>query len=106
MQPIRGDWRLKIKASKKAAKTLPDKQEAPAKEVPSAQPAPNLAELNKGLPPGWQAIWDSTSKAVYYGNIVTKVNFFLSRKRYLWNTIGSSPSLEQVCIRACREGCC
>lgn len=25
------------------------------------------------LPPGWQAMWDSTAGSVYFGNLVTKV---------------------------------
>lgn len=73
MQPIRGDWRTKVKAARKAVQKEAEAERAPAKEVPHVEQTPDLSEQNKGLPPGWQAIWDPASKGVYYGNINTKV---------------------------------
>jgi len=64
MQPIVGDWRAKVKAAKKAAK----KADKPPKDG-----QPDLKEASRGLPAGWQAIWDAASKKVYFGNMVTKV---------------------------------
>lgn len=83
LQPIRGDWRTKVKVAKKASQKVADKEEAPAKEAPLPNPVPDLSEHNKGLPPGWQAIWDPTSKGVYFGNIVTKVASFPTLSPYL-----------------------
>ena len=74
-QPVRGDWRSKVKVARKSVQKAAETQEAPAKEAPRLEHAPDLSEQNKGLPPGWQAIWDPASKGVYYGNINTKVAF-------------------------------
>ncbi|KAK6947123.1 WW domain [Dillenia turbinata] len=32
---------------------------------------PDLVELSKDLPSGWQAYWDESSKQIYYGNAIT-----------------------------------
>ncbi|KAG8661417.1 uncharacterized protein LOC110624173 isoform X3 [Manihot esculenta] len=68
-QPLGGDWRERVKrrraqAAKEDAKTPP---EAPIVE----NKQPDVAELSKGLPSGWQAYWDEASKQVYYGNVIT-----------------------------------
>ncbi|KAJ6751854.1 hypothetical protein OIU85_002285 [Salix viminalis] len=68
-QPLGGDWRERVKrrraqAAKEAALTLP---EAPTDE----NKQPDLEELSKGLPSGWQVYWDESSKKVYYGNVIT-----------------------------------
>ncbi|XP_012078470.1 formin-binding protein 4 isoform X2 [Jatropha curcas] len=66
-QPLGGDWRERVKrrraqAAKEAARTP-----SPVEE----NKQPDLAELSKGLPSGWQAYWDEASKQVYYGNAIT-----------------------------------
>lgn len=38
---------------------------------PTSQKQPDLNEVTRGLPSGWQAYWDESSKQVYYGNSVT-----------------------------------
>lgn len=71
-QPLGGDWRERVKrrraqaakAAKAAALTPP---EAPTDE----NKQPDLEELSKGLPSGWQVYWDGSSKQVYYGNVIT-----------------------------------
>lgn len=71
------DWRERVKRAKKAdmkegeihAKSptlvLESQKESPPKK-------PDLIELSKGLPSGWQAFWDETSSEVYYGNLATQ----------------------------------
>ena len=78
-QPIVGDWRAKVKAAKKAAKK--------AEKAPQDDPKDRLlAEANQGLPSGWRAIRDATSKKIYYGNMVTKVRQFQVLKSLLLET--------------------
>ena len=89
MQPVRGDWRSRVKAARKNVQKAAEKQKAaetqkaPAKQAPREEQAPDLSEQNKGLPPGWQAIWDAKSKGVYYGNIDTKVAFIPVRDSWV-----------------------
>ncbi|KAM1099101.1 hypothetical protein TB2_005623 [Malus domestica] len=72
-QRLGGDWREKVKRRKaqlarEAAKTAA----ASASEAPTdGNKQPDLTEQSNGLPPGWQAYWDESSKQVYYGNTVT-----------------------------------
>ncbi|XP_068338050.1 uncharacterized protein [Pyrus communis] len=72
-QPLGGDWREKVKRRKaqlarEAAKTAA----ASASEAPTdGNKQPDMTEQSNGLPPGWQAYWDESSKQVYYGNTVT-----------------------------------
>ncbi|CAK7324463.1 unnamed protein product [Dovyalis caffra] len=68
-QPLGGDWRERVKrrraqAAKEAAMTPP---EAPTDK----NKQPDLEELSRGLPSGWQVYWDESSKQVYYGNVIT-----------------------------------
>ena len=34
---------------------------------------PDLSVLSRGLPPGWDAMWDATTGDVYYGKLSTQV---------------------------------
>ncbi|KAF3453268.1 hypothetical protein FNV43_RR03708 [Rhamnella rubrinervis] len=68
-QPLGGDWRERVKRrraqlAREAAQTQP---EAPNEE----NQQPDLTELSNDLPSGWQALWDESSKQVYYGNVLT-----------------------------------
>jgi hypothetical protein len=84
------DWRERVKRAKREASKLAAKQEKDAKlqeskqetadeanpdteKVTSTTPPkrPDLKELNKDLPSGWQAFWDAESCEVYYGNLAT-----------------------------------
>lgn len=68
-QPLGGDWRERVK--RKRAKSSSDTKQAPSKVTTSEQQQPNLMELSKDLPSGWQAYWDESSKQVYYGHAIT-----------------------------------
>ncbi|PON86351.1 WW domain containing protein [Trema orientale] len=68
-QPLGGDWRERVKRrraqlAKEAAQTSPESRNDENQQ-------PDLTELSRDLPSGWQAYWDESSKQVYYGNIVT-----------------------------------
>ncbi|CAM6037237.1 unnamed protein product [Sphagnum compactum] len=82
------DWRERVKHAKKAenkaeskADTKTDKDVGASTKPTSAvvagvangktQKRPDLKELSKDLPSGWQAYWDSESGEVYYGNLTT-----------------------------------
>ncbi|CAK9862395.1 unnamed protein product [Sphagnum jensenii] len=82
------DWRERVKHAKKAenkteskADTKTDKDVGASTKPTSAEVAgvangktqkrPDLKELSKDLPSGWQAYWDSESGEVYYGNLTT-----------------------------------
>ncbi|KAH7372476.1 hypothetical protein KP509_17G006200 [Ceratopteris richardii] len=76
------DWRERVKRARKAdskepkeaaesstaalSTTVTDNVEAPKSQKP------NMTELSKGLPAGWEAYWDETSGEVYYGNLTTR----------------------------------
>ncbi|CAM0914008.1 unnamed protein product [Alopecurus aequalis] len=68
--PLGGDWRDRVKRRRKEAK-----KESKAGSVHAAaeqhKGQPDLAELSKGLPSGWQAYIDESTKQVYYGNSLT-----------------------------------
>jgi hypothetical protein len=87
-----GDWRERVRAAKASpfhgltSETIPPqpsadvgtldegKKKDPVDNIADRTPtAEDLEELSAGLPTGWQAMWDSTSGNVYYGNLVTKV---------------------------------
>ncbi|KAL8129176.1 hypothetical protein V2J09_018331 [Rumex salicifolius] len=67
-QPLGGDWRERVKR-KRAKKAV--SAETRVEESIAEKKQPNLTENSKGLPPGWQAYWDESSKKVYYGNTIT-----------------------------------
>ncbi|CAN6201753.1 unnamed protein product [Urochloa humidicola] len=71
--PVRGDWRDRVKRRRAEAKKE-SKDESVAASLSSAgqhRGSFDLAELSKGLPSGWQAYLDESTKQVYYGNTVT-----------------------------------
>uniref|UniRef100_A0A0E0LAP2 WW domain-containing protein n=1 Tax=Oryza punctata TaxID=4537 RepID=A0A0E0LAP2_ORYPU len=71
--PLGGDWRDRVKRKRAEAKkeakseTIP----APVSVTDLHKGQPDLAELSKGLPSGWQAYLDESTKQVYYGNSLT-----------------------------------
>ncbi|XP_062233036.1 uncharacterized protein LOC133930412 isoform X2 [Phragmites australis] len=67
--PVRGDWRDRVKRRRSEAKKE-SKEESIAASLSSAEQhkGPDLAELSKGLPSGWQAYLDESTTQVYYGN--------------------------------------
>ncbi|XP_057429606.1 uncharacterized protein LOC130722778 isoform X3 [Lotus japonicus] len=68
-QPLGGDWRERVKRKRQqAAKESVGKLQDAIGHSPDQ---PDLIELSKGLPSGWQVYWDETSKQVYYGNTTT-----------------------------------
>lgn len=61
-----------MKAKKAAAAAMQKRATSkPASVTYSTQP--DLEALSGGLPAGWKALWDKTSKEVYYANPKTKV---------------------------------
>ncbi|KAK2640010.1 hypothetical protein Ddye_027805 [Dipteronia dyeriana] len=77
-QPLGGDWREKVKrrraqAAKEAAKKPPEetKTETKTEKKTDTKKQPNLVDLARNLPSGWQAYYDETTKQVYYGNVIT-----------------------------------
>jgi len=96
------DWREKLKATRKGSKKGPSAVSSP-EAAPSAAPSqaatsppqpgeaadlgmtadgkPNLGLLSKGLPAGWQAMWDKNTGDIYYGNLKSRVRFCLPQLR-------------------------
>ncbi|EPS69239.1 hypothetical protein M569_05527, partial [Genlisea aurea] len=68
-QPLGGDWRERVKKRKKVETTAEETRRTSPKD--EAKRKPDLVGLAKGLPSGWQAYWDESSKQVYYGNVLT-----------------------------------
>ncbi|XP_027172591.1 uncharacterized protein LOC113772203 [Coffea eugenioides] len=68
-QPLGGDWRERVK--RKRAQLAKESVQTPKDDVFEGNQQPDLGELSKGLPRGWQAYWDVSSKQVYYGNTLT-----------------------------------
>nr|CAB3470353.1 unnamed protein product [Digitaria exilis] len=71
--PVGGDWRDRVKRRRAEAKKE-SKDESVAASLSSAEQhkgSPDLAQLSKGLPSGWQAYMDESTKQVYYGNSLT-----------------------------------
>ncbi|GMI63816.1 Formin binding protein 4 [Hibiscus trionum] len=68
-QPLGGDWREKVK--RRRAQKAKESTETPSEAHPDGNQQPDLDELSRGLPSGWQAYWDEASKQVYYGNVNT-----------------------------------
>ncbi|KAF0903397.1 hypothetical protein E2562_027691 [Oryza meyeriana var. granulata] len=70
--PLGGDWRDRVKRrreAKKERKSKPVTATVSSTDLHKGQP--DLAELSKGLPSGWQAYLDEPTKQVYYGNSLT-----------------------------------
>ncbi|KQK18547.1 formin-binding protein 4 isoform X2 [Brachypodium distachyon] len=68
--PLGGDWRDRVKRRRAEAKKESKSEFIQA--VPEQHKGqPDLVELSKGLPSGWQAYIDESTKQVYYGNNLT-----------------------------------
>lgn len=68
-QPLGGDWRERVR--RKRAKKSMEAEEHQVKGNDVTNQKPDLVQLTKQLPSGWQAYWDEASKQVYYGNSKT-----------------------------------
>lgn len=69
-QPLGGDWREKVK--RRRAQLAKEASETSAEaEADRKQEKPDLLDLSRDLPSGWQAYWDESSKQIYYGNTIT-----------------------------------
>ncbi|KAL3503657.1 hypothetical protein ACH5RR_038106 [Cinchona calisaya] len=68
-QPLGGDWRERVK--RKRARLAKESVQTPSEDVSEGNPQSDLDELSRGLPHGWQAYWDDSSKQVYYGHTFT-----------------------------------
>ncbi|KAH0459693.1 hypothetical protein IEQ34_012507 [Dendrobium chrysotoxum] len=68
--PLGGDWRERVKRRRTSKGRAEDAQTSTA-VIEKEKKQPDLAELTKDLPSGWQAYWDDSTKQVYYGNHTT-----------------------------------
>ncbi|XP_020596770.1 uncharacterized protein LOC110036624 [Phalaenopsis equestris] len=68
--PLGGDWRERVKRRTARARAE-DAQTSTATVVDKEKKQPDLIELSKDLPSGWQAYWDDSTKKLYYGNLTT-----------------------------------
>ncbi|OVA05119.1 WW domain [Macleaya cordata] len=68
-QPLGGDWRERVK--RKRAQSRSEAVETPTEAPMNGIQQPDLIEISRDLPSGWQAYWDESSKEVYYGNTIT-----------------------------------
>ncbi|XP_010255738.1 PREDICTED: formin-binding protein 4-like isoform X2 [Nelumbo nucifera] len=68
-QPLGGDWRERVK--RKRAQLISESVQTQSEIPANEKQQPDLVELSKDLPAGWQAYWDDSSKEVYYGNVLT-----------------------------------
>ncbi|DBA73897.1 TPA: hypothetical protein ACH3X2_009548 [Trebouxia sp. C0005] len=114
-QPLAVDWREKLKATRKGSKKAPavSSLEAATPAAPSqattsppkpgeaaelgvtADGKPNLGLLSKGLPPGWQAMWDKNTGDIYYGNLKSRARL-LQAARCSWPATNSTQPTEVV----------
>ncbi|OMP06944.1 hypothetical protein COLO4_07741 [Corchorus olitorius] len=78
-QPLGGDWREKVK--RRRAQKAKEASENPSEVLPDGNEQPDLDELSRDLPSGWQAYWDETSKQVYYGNVNTSETTWIRPKK-------------------------
>ncbi|KAM0063710.1 putative WW domain-containing protein [Helianthus debilis subsp. tardiflorus] len=69
-QPLGGDWRERVRR-KRAKKSTQAEENLATNATDETKQQPDLAEISKQLPTGWQAYWDESSKQVYYGNSKT-----------------------------------
>ncbi|MQL84736.1 hypothetical protein Taro_017227 [Colocasia esculenta] len=67
--PLGGDWRERVKRRRAESNAQPT--QTPPEEASNEKQQPDIVELSKDLPPGWQAYWDESSREVYYGNALT-----------------------------------
>lgn len=77
-----------------------------AEAQPSSAPAaagsgkPDLAALAKGLPAGWQPMWDKASGEVYYGKLSTGVSLARASDVHAWTQAA------EECLCAPAPVCC
>ncbi|KAG8076095.1 hypothetical protein GUJ93_ZPchr0006g46353 [Zizania palustris] len=71
--PLGGDWRNRVKRRRAEAKKEAKRESIPASvsTTDGHKGQPDLADLSKGLPSGWQVYMDESTKQVYYGNSLT-----------------------------------
>ncbi|XP_042403792.1 uncharacterized protein LOC121993171 isoform X1 [Zingiber officinale] len=69
--PLGGDWRERVKRRRVEAAKSDVVESVSDAATDNAKKLPDLTELSKDLPSGWQAYWDESSKEVYYGNSIT-----------------------------------
>lgn len=67
-QPLGGDWRERVKR-RRAQKEAASGTTSDAADNETQQP--DIGELSRDLPPGWQVYWDDSSRQVYYANSIT-----------------------------------
>eukprot|EP00892_Ulva_mutabilis_P001776 jgi/Ulvmu1/1159/UM107_0033.1 len=78
--PLPHDWRERVReraAAREAAAAAAGAAAAAAADKANAlffDTEPDLGVLSVGLPEGWRALWDPSSKGVYYGHVDTKVS--------------------------------
>ncbi|KAK6149440.1 hypothetical protein DH2020_016965 [Rehmannia glutinosa] len=68
-QPLGGDWRERVK--RKRSQRMKESEQSSPDVATEGNQQPDLVELSKGLPSGWQVYWDESSKQIYYGNART-----------------------------------
>ncbi|XP_015055145.1 formin-binding protein 4 isoform X2 [Solanum pennellii] len=64
-QPLGGDWRERVKRKRV------EKMREAEKQLSEENEQPDLDVISRGLPSGWKAYWDDSTKQVYYGKAVT-----------------------------------
>uniref|UniRef100_A0A1D1YYL9 Formin-binding protein 4 n=2 Tax=Anthurium amnicola TaxID=1678845 RepID=A0A1D1YYL9_9ARAE len=77
--PLGGDWRERVK--RRRAETNAPSIQTPPEEATKEKKQPNLVELPKDLPSGWQAYWDESSREIYYGNAMTSETTWIRPSR-------------------------
>ncbi|KAM7250698.1 hypothetical protein ACFE04_022581 [Oxalis oulophora] len=70
-QPLGGDWRERVKRRRAKAAKEAAKEVLVEAHSDHEDPQPDLSQISKDLPSGWQAYWDESSKQLYYGNTLT-----------------------------------
>ncbi|KAF9608072.1 hypothetical protein IFM89_005987 [Coptis chinensis] len=68
-QPLGSDWRERVK--RRRSKSTRESVQTQFDALVNGKHPPDLTELSKDLPSGWQAYWDESSKKAYYGNTIT-----------------------------------
>ncbi|KAJ8422187.1 hypothetical protein Cgig2_015418 [Carnegiea gigantea] len=67
-QPLGGDWRERVKRRRAQKEAV---AESSSDAINNGTKQPDLDQLSRDLPSGWQAYWDDSMKQVYYGNSIT-----------------------------------
>ncbi len=95
LQPVVGDWRERLKQGKTQRQAQDVAAPVDAGPTQAAGPGassasgggasgtvassaghdvPDLDALSEGLPPGWRAMWDTTHRRLYFGNLATQAS--------------------------------